>query len=218
MNSRTSIAALGLVALALVGTTLADPVPPWQDPDQGLSIYWTYDFDNGILDPAKGPTVSATGGNWYDGDEGLDNPTWMGFQALSIENGRLGIFQEPWDSVRFRIELDNRYDSDLEKWFFWEFESEDTGYTVVTNVGTNDPRSRATNATDTSHDNIVSGHVVFRPQPANEWIELRIDSTGDPVWIDKLKLGSVCIPEPASLMLLALGGLGVLRRRRVPCA
>ena len=54
------------------------------------------------------------------------------------------------------------------------------------------------------------------PQPDWEWIAIRNESALSGVMtISNFSLTSECVPEPASLLLLALGGLAALRRRRV---
>ena len=60
--------------------------------------------------------------------------------------------------------------------------------------------------------------LVIEPNPIAETIALYF-SDGDsnpmyPAYVDQVVIDTICIPEPATMSLLALGGLAVLRRRR----
>ena len=51
--------------------------------------------------------------------------------------------------------------------------------------------------------------VVIRPNPPAEWITVEGD-----ILVDELVIDTYCIPEPAAVILLAIGGLALYRRRR----
>jgi len=59
-------------------------------------------------------------------------------------------------------------------------------------------------------------HDVFKitlvPNPTEEWIAiLPRDCT---LYIDEIVVDTICIPEPATLLVLSIGGLAALRKRR----
>lgn len=59
-----------------------------------------------------------------------------------------------------------------------------------------------------------NGLVEIQPNPEGEWLTFElVDSTN----IEEIVVKTVCMPEPATLGLLAMGGVGILlsRRRRV---
>ena len=60
--------------------------------------------------------------------------------------------------------------------------------------------------------------VEIQPNPASEYVYLFAeDSLGDPyypAYIDQVVIDTICVPEPATLGLLLIGGLALLRGRR----
>ena len=59
---------------------------------------------------------------------------------------------------------------------------------------------------------------AFEPNPAWEEIYLKFDWISDPApggaYVDQVVIDTLCIPEPMTVGLLALGALGLIRRRR----
>jgi hypothetical protein len=51
--------------------------------------------------------------------------------------------------------------------------------------------------------------IVIWPNPREEWIAIKGD-----ILVDKLDIKTTCVPEPATMGLLSLGGLALLRSRR----
>jgi hypothetical protein len=60
-------------------------------------------------------------------------------------------------------------------------------------------------------NNWMHSTYVFKiiPNPAWEWIDI-----AGSIWVDEVVVDSICVPEPATLALLALGGL-LLRRKKL---
>ena len=51
--------------------------------------------------------------------------------------------------------------------------------------------------------------IIIRPNPPKEWIAIKGD-----ILVDELGIRTECVPEPATVGLLGLGGLALLRSRR----
>lgn len=56
-------------------------------------------------------------------------------------------------------------------------------------------------------------HATIEPNPPWEEIDLWSDGSGWEMYISQIVLDTICIPEPASFMLLGFAGLLTLRRR-----
>jgi len=58
----------------------------------------------------------------------------------------------------------------------------------------------------------------IEPNPEGEWIGLYVDEGEEgsfyPAYIDQVIIDTICVPEPATLSLLAVAGVAVIRRRR----
>jgi len=57
-----------------------------------------------------------------------------------------------------------------------------------------------------------SYHFTIEPNPAYEGFS--IDFLNYPAYVDQVVVDTWCVPEPATLSLVALGGLALIRRRR----
>jgi hypothetical protein len=78
-----------------------------------------------------------------------------------------------------------------------------------------DPESDYT-AINFTHSDTSIGNGWFRtveivdiwPNPTSEWITVKGD-----IYIDEITIDTKCIPEPATLLLIALGGLALRRKK-----
>lgn len=70
--------------------------------------------------------------------------------------------------------------------------------------------------TRSDDDMVVSGwtyslfKITIWPNPAEEWLTIKGD-----ILVDELVIDTRCVPEPTTVVLLGLGGLSLMRKRRV---
>ena len=57
--------------------------------------------------------------------------------------------------------------------------------------------------------NVTLYKITIWPNPAEEWIAIKGD-----IVVDQLEIATVCVPEPATMGILGLGSLALLRYRR----
>lgn len=187
--------------------------PPWHGQEGTTYQEWRFDNDNDTLvvpeemnNPYGNATAQITVGEFGSG--------WMA-------GGPPGWEQEGfWDIGRdgsIVLDIDNSLEPLLYKeiWVqvtYLQGPSEQPGLTVI------------------GADFISQQTILVAPDPPSSWylhqsrwrIEPNPDHEqivliGNPLWgsvIDQIVVHTICIPEPASIMLLLLGVGAILRRRR----
>ena len=132
--------------------------------------------------------------------------------------GRFGVL-ELWPNDDLIFHLDN-YDIDNEeKWVrvqitYWGQAGSPSSF----NVWTDDNGAKPFPAVEADSYYHPDGWVtkaydfILRPNPYWEDIGLQFDN--HPVFVDQVVIDTWCVPEPATLGLLLIGGLAVLRRKR----
>ena len=227
MKAQKSTRALALIAiLTLSGSALADDVlpPPWRGEDRTLTAVWDT-WPDGVP-------------NWW-----LDIPpdTWSSSPTLPTapwadlgggafqdreDIGGLGRLNTVVTFDDFEVELivpnysENEYKDIWVQitYFPWTFEML-SGFAVDA-LGIEGSTEENFEGWVVHPDGWVTEAWSRRiwPNPSEEGIALYfIDLPGVdpyPVVIDQVVIDTRCVPEPATMSLLVLGGLGALARRR----
>jgi len=190
-------------------------VPPWRGEAGSTYQEWQFNADadpaapDVIINPYGGAcadiTVGMFGSGWWDQLPGLGNAT--GYWDIGGEGGQIVIdidnrplelpYKEIWVQVISFVDITQAPIVDVPGAILLESEE-----FVVEQVST-------------GGDWILSlTKWRLEPNPPHE----RIILTANPAWgtvIDFVAVDTICVPEPASLLLLSLGvPLAALRRRR----
>lgn len=212
-----SLTALILIT-GFVAHAIADDLhpPPWaRGSDRTTTQEWTFDSTtdinghpiNGFGNPYGNPVVTNPSSFVWLPDDSSFNPT--------NPNPRHGIVTlAPGSTLKFLIP--NHEDLAYQKlvWAqltWWA----DPGNDVVISPLAQDPNTGATVGTIPlgAGWNHTTLSFVLAQQPAFEefWVQ---NFTNDNLYLDQVVIDTKCVPEPASLAVLALGGFGLLLRRK----
>lgn len=147
-----------------------------------------------------------------------EGPDDMMFDVPTVH---IGVYDENGDGdtsrpVPVSIWIPNDPEERPVKMIFWQMTSDKSPTPQANPPTTNPPgTSVPTNIPHWQHDNTnwytYNGMNEIRPNPDGEWLTFGLVHSTN---IEEIVIKTICMPEPATLGLLAAGGLMMLVRRR----
>ncbi|MHC4501462.1 MAG: PEP-CTERM sorting domain-containing protein [Planctomycetota bacterium] len=196
-----------VAVIVLVSTARADDfnAPDWRyDPytthqrwefSTETTAYDAWSYAPGDYTPAlTAPTLTVT------------EATWM-----AEDLGEYGVWR--FEGVT-QVDLDN-FDEEndyKEIWMQLTYEASDVPLVYVDVVG--QPRVYGTQIFSEASGNYTHAiwQIILEPNPTSE--VLFVEPRDCTLYMDEIVIDTICIPEPATICLLGLGALALLRKRR----
>lgn len=211
MRSLSAFSVLVLAVASLISSSAyADDLfpPPWRGQPGSTTQEWEFSTPmpvsppDAMMNPYGEPSAAAypgTGQSWLD-DWGGRQGMWplSGTIEVTIPNSSI---PNPYKDIWVQLTWARQVESSTP--VVWEMNSNAVG-TVVSDVILG-PTGLPAPSDFWYHTTFL---IHIEPNPA--WEIVKIDGT---VVVDQLVIDTICAPEPASLLLLGLGGLALRRRR-----
>lgn len=213
------LAAVGLMAASAAAEDVHDP--PW-DRTEPAATYVRWDFPTDLTTPVE---LNNEFGDPEIEWPGLATPQEiMGWDGTEIMTWHIG--GEAGTTSPVTIWVPNKKDENLVKKIQWQMTSDKSatptgasGPSVTVPGADGLPTAPAGGPTHTPYGPqglggtwyVYGGLIEIRPNPEGEWITFDLVPSTN---IAEIVIDTICIPEPATLSLLALGGLLTLLRRR----
>ena len=188
------------VILGAGSTAFADLVPPWRGDDGSTFQQWDFSTNNptpppDVVDNPYGtPLLRVTSiGDWIPGP---------GAWPLS---GEIDVYIPNWPELRPEKEI----------WLQLTWKATDVDPFLPNEPLIGVAPFTSMNIFHMEDQDLGNGwvHTPFKiniwPNPFEEWITIKGD-----ILVDQLTIDTICIPEPATLALLGIGGLITLIRKR----
>ena len=200
-----------LILVLLIGTTQAAPI--WRTDPCGVppTTYQKWTFDT-----SANPATPEIDLNEY-GDASMsiyvEGDIWGPAGHKTTWNGRDGVWHG--DIAQLTITVPNRQETDIYKeiWAEVGFQGLLVDWDILDPVAGVTYLGQAINE-DPAQDGWFVLDIGWRiePNPNTETMYLEFWNSG--ANIDYVVIDTICIPEPMSILILGLGGLALVRRKR----
>ena len=209
---------LSILAVLMVGCFVASQVvsaddvfpPPWRGQEGTTQAVWEF----GTSDPSPSPDFEF---NPY-GPSNMNVYAGVGQEWWDIWGGRQGVWPL---SGTIEVEIPNRQEprpyKDIWVQVTWAPQAPDT-YPLVSETLSgqaggliNEIQLEPTLEPPPADDFWYHSTYLIHIEPNPAWEIVRIDGA---IMVDQIVIDTICIPEPATMLLLSIGGLAVLRKKR----
>ena len=192
-----------LFVAGLAGSAMAEPLdfaPEWRGQERTTLQMWNFDDGNDLNplpDVYEGPFNRLPAevqplGAWEDGAWPLSGRIF-----LPIENWPQPLeYKEIWVQLTWKFGNGSR--PEVKAYLGEPGQSEYVS-----------PRLVSEDRTTLDPWVFTVYSLIIEPNPPFETVKI-----GGGIWVDAVKIETICAPEPATMVMLAMGGLVVLSRRR----
>jgi hypothetical protein len=212
----TPLSYLVLTLVAASPAVAEPPVPSWQRGSEGTTFQeWTFNDSSSTPSP-----VEST---FYNPYADQANPVLLNVDTIHRWYDNVDQMQGVWalsgeiDIVIPNYPLQNPY-KQIQLYLVWKPENE-TGLPINPNPFLPDlPLVAVTPFNEmmmSLNDVIENGwhystyDITIWPNPEKEWFTVKGN-----ILVDHVAIDTVCVPEPATIIIVALGMLGAFRRRK----
>jgi hypothetical protein len=210
---------LSYLVLALVAASPAvaePPVPSWQRGSEGTTFQeWTFADGNSMPSPVKS--------TFYNPNAGQMNPVLLNVDTVHRWFNEVGQMQGVWalsgeiDIVIPNYPQQNPY-KQIQLYLVWKPEKEtdlpierspflpDSPLVAVTPFN-----EMLMSINDVIEDSwhYSTYDITIWPNPEKEWFTIKGN-----ILVDHVAIDTICVPEPATIIIVAFGMLGATRRRK----
>ena len=212
MVKRVAFFSATLCLLFSFGSVLADDYtpPPWERGSDGTTYQrWEFDADTNPTGPDAWDYVPG------DYEPALTPPTLtvLGLETHKpIDYDKSGVWKFE-DKITIEIANFNNDNPSKEIWLQLTYSASGPPDVYVDAGGARFFGTQILEEASGDYYVYAIWQIIIEPNPASEI--LFIAPRDCTAYVDEIVIDTICIPEPATVLMLALGGLALLRKRKV---